>query len=361
VFNRNEGDAESTAGSDVQLTILDSLYSNKELEVDVLDCSDSGLVKFNSINSINSKCITGLKVSGYIRRIFPITIFNTLIFLYKKKPELIVKYNLYIQQLIAIIIYKLIFKSKIIVIIQDYRQGSFFTLRQRWMDKLCLKLLRFVDYCLPITNYISMEIPLPDYRKCTYSGGITRSCKNIVFDDNNIMKRQAVFAGYLSEYNGLDKIIDFWLNNNIQIKLIIYGDGPLKKIVENSQQKNKNIVYKGKVNQKIVMEEIQRSTFYFCLRYNKGIDSKYFYPSKFFIGLYSSAILLYNRFDGLMNEFDLDFPYILNDEIDQLGNLLNINDTDLLRKMALQQQNLLKEHKTWENIISECLKKVTQL
>ncbi|MAD75423.1 MAG: hypothetical protein CML20_11645 [Rheinheimera sp.] len=358
VFNCNEGDANSTAGSDVQLTLLESLNLNNELKVDVLDCSESGSVNFGG--DYQNK-IKGLKVGGYLRRIMPVTVLNALLYLYKNKPNLIVKYNLYIQQLVAIIIYRLLFNVKVIVVVQDYRKGKSFTVRQRLSDKLCIQLLRFTDYCLPITDYISDEIPLHKGRKKIYSGGVTRACENLILHKKNIMKKQAVFAGYLSEYNGLDVIVNFWLENDIKIKLVIYGDGPLKSFVENSQRKCEYIVYRGKVNQKVVMEEIQRSNFYFCLRYSKGIDSRYFYPSKFFIGLYSSSVLLYNRFECLLSDFDLDYPFVLDESFSGLANLLNSDDESLINNLAEEQQNILKNHKSWVQVLSESIKETYEL
>lgn len=357
VFNKYEGDADSTAGSDVQLTILESLVLDEKLNVNVFDCSASGDIKFESINT---ESVKGLKVSGYLRRLLPITTFHTLKHLYKVKPKIVVKYNLYIQQLLALIIYRMLFDTKVMVIVQDYRQGDSFTLRQRLTDSMCIKLLRFVDYCLPITSYISKRIPLKKDQKEVYSGGITKSCNELAFNNDRVIKKQAVFAGHLSEYNGLDEIISYWLENNISIDLVIYGDGPLRSLVENTEQRCKHIIFRGKVNQAEVLEEIQRSSFYFCLRYSRGIDAKYFYPSKFYIGLHSSAILLYNRFEGLLSDFDVDLPFVLSDDFTGLSELLYSDDQDLLENLNRKQQELLSHQKSWKEILGESIRKVIQ-
>jgi glycosyltransferase involved in cell wall biosynthesis len=66
-----------------------------------------------------------------------------------------------------------------------------------------------------------------------------------------------IYVGRLSEEKGIDLLLKAW--NNINFKLVIIGDGPLKHMVEESD--NPNIEYLGRQDKSQVLEYVKRASF----------------------------------------------------------------------------------------------------
>ena len=70
-------------------------------------------------------------------------------------------------------------------------------------------------------------------------------------------EQHAIFVGRLSEEKGVDLLLEAW--KEIDYKLLIIGDGPLKSVVEQSD--NPNIHYLGKLDKQNVLERVKKASF----------------------------------------------------------------------------------------------------
>ena len=101
-----------------------------------------------------------------------------------------------------------------------------------------------------------------------------------------------VFAGTLNKYNCIKEIVVAATNANV--KLDIYGDGPLKH--EIIPLLNEKIIYHGVVNDAIVREKIKNNSCILCLRSYDKFISNVSYPSKFVDAIkYGVPIIINNK------------------------------------------------------------------
>ncbi len=78
---------------------------------------------------------------------------------------------------------------------------------------------------------------------------------NSEFEYNN--ENYAIYIGRLSEEKGIDILLDSWSNKNR--KLLIIGEGPLRKKVECCN--NSNVIYLGKKDKQSVLELVTNASF----------------------------------------------------------------------------------------------------
>ena len=90
-----------------------------------------------------------------------------------------------------------------------------------------------------------------------------------------------VYSGTLIEYNSIRTLIETlsYLEGQ-NIVLDIYGDGPLKKYVENCVQRSNNIIYHGLVSNNQINSAIKQADLLINLRDTENYISKFAFPSK---------------------------------------------------------------------------------
>lgn len=94
-------------------------------------------------------------------------------------------------------------------------------------------------------------------------------------------KFRIVYSGTLIDYNSIDVLINTMSYLEEQnIVLDIYGEGPLKKHVENSAQKMNNIIYHGLVSNHQINCAIKEADLLINLRDTNSYVSKFAFPSK---------------------------------------------------------------------------------
>lgn len=88
---------------------------------------------------------------------------------------------------------------------------------------------------------------------------------NFCYDLNQKYQRrgneiQFIFIGRIVEVKGIRELLDIWMNEQIPYKLMIFGEGPLKKKLEEQSKSNKHIVWMGQQDQSVVFQELKNST-----------------------------------------------------------------------------------------------------
>lgn len=271
------------------------------------------------------------------------------------KPRIVIQYNSYLFENIAILIYGKLFGAKTCQIVQDIRVGDEFNWLARQQDRLANLLLKCFDYVLPITQAVADRFSLDKEKYHVFNGGITDKGFDLLKSVVDF-KESAVFAGALERHNGIDKLINFWIDRSPELDLHIFGRGGLTSFVVEASENNPRIKYHGFLPQDEIIEWQRTAKFNFCFRFSDGIDEKYFFPSKFFDLACAPGLLVVNNFRNLPS-FMADCGGVVA-TIDQFESLINISDGDV-KKISTARRAYVLENCSWIstlNIILDNLK-----
>jgi glycosyltransferase involved in cell wall biosynthesis len=359
-FNKNKR-AVSLAGDIVQKEIASCLNKNNNIDnsyylsMEPMPCWPNGPLL---IKSENSKDLEGRYI-GYINLpvikniIFAI---NILLEVILTKPCLVIQYNSYLFENIAILLSK-IFGCKTGLIIQDCRIGKIFSKFASWHDQLSNSLVKYFDYVLPVSDYFARTLGLKNNQYTVVPGGVTSFSSMLKPIDSVKFTNKAIFAGALEKHNGIDKIVDFWIKYEPKVELHIYGGGSLVEFVISAIDGSSNVFFHGVVSQRMVAEVQADSKFNFCLRYSEGLDERYFFPSKFFNVSMCPGLLLSNDFYGLPKDVvDEDFGLLI-DGFKNIQQCLELDD-DSIKNIAYQRIEIVKKYYSWEHHLEKIIEGV---
>lgn len=274
-----------------------------------------------------------------------------LFFIFSRRPEKIFIYNSYFFQNIAIYLYKFFFRrSKIAIFVQDVLPaGKGIRALQTMLDRHSLKFLASFDLILPISHSIidDFDIRTPSM---LIQGGLTDNIISLFSGTtaSTEKKRRAVFAGALEEYNGIGILLKQWVIQNPDVELHIFGKGTLANICQEYSKKYPLIIYHGFAHHADIQKFIAQSMYIFVLRYDIGIETKYFFPSKFWESLASDAIVLCNEFSNFPDDVR-QYCVLLTEDLSNLrASLASTLSSEATATIKKRQQYMLKNH-TWES------------
>lgn len=303
----NSNGASSTAGNQVQREIFHCLVNNS-LITNVFCYSMSPnsfwpkgplIVKSNNEGNIEFIGFINIPIIKHI--IFSYRIFLRLLSL---KPKLCIQYNPYVFENIALLLFKFfISKTFLVILIQDVfilnNRFGFFQFLTFFSQKISIFLSHYFNMIIPISYSIIEDFKFSPKKCYVFQGGLTEFAQKLMLKSNQHLDKIAVFAGSLELHNGVDLLIDRWLSIPINYKLHIFGSGSLEGIVRNASKNSNLIVFHGKQSEKIVLKWQLNATWNLCFRYSKGINQKYFFPSKFFNIICAPGALVTNDFYGI--------------------------------------------------------------
>ncbi len=351
----------SAAGNQVQLEILRQaeIFFNGENVSCLLHIPTSswpsdrlwisgGVLK--NILSLSYLNLPFIKSIYYALQIFLISL--------KTDINMVIKYNITFSEAIFLNLLKIFKKDiKIALVIQDVHSVTFGIKGLRGcLDFMAIHLSRRFDALIPVSENIKADFNLPSHKTYIFRGGITRQTRSF-YDMPPKIKIQsnsvpyAVFAGALEPYNGVDILINYWLVNKPSIQLKIYGNGSLANLIRRAEAiSSGSISFMGHVEESIVSKVISGATINFCLRYSRGINQNYFFPSKFFNLLAAPGILICNNF-GNLPEMPENFVGIVNDDLSNLKEVMGSAMKLSLNEICLSRRLWLTENCGWERVI----------
>ncbi|ERS11289.1 hypothetical protein Q673_11175 [Marinobacter sp. EN3] len=280
--------------------------------------------------------------------------FFMLLFLYfaRFRPSLTFHYNASISGQIFSLLSRA-FSSKSVLILQDVHCDPGFSFPvlfnpKRFLGFIDSKLLPVsFDFYVPITESCVFDFDLPATRCHVFSGAVLTT---YLQESQRYLRMPledfSVFAGALEEYNGVDILVKSWPSPGIlEHRLHIFGGGSLEPLVREMAIKNNNIVFYGFSPPELVRDHASRASFNFCLRYSRGLNQSYFFPSKFFDLICFNGILVCNRFLNIPEGFDPYLEYI--DE--ELEGLIDILKSDPVKSdhACDSKFEFLAENHTW--------------
>jgi hypothetical protein len=337
---RISGAAHSNAGQLIQEEILGALSSQETITSAFL----MPLVAYpnGNILYLNGKQNDSLNWLSYVN--LPIVkhitfSINLIIFLIKNKPSNIFSYNSYFFQNIAIILYRSLFSknTRWCTFVQDILPAnSGLKSIQRYLDRKSISLLKYCDLIAPVTQKIIDDFNI---KKTTIiiPGGITKAMLENVYNKSIFIENQKntnetkyIFAGSLTSYNGIDKLVDSWIKQNITSTLHVYGNGPLRQYIDTASKRCSTIKYHGPASHETVTNAYLEAKGIIVLRYSDGIEAEYFFPSKFFEAIISPCAVITNRFPGLQDQLTIGCNIIDEDlkNLREIIDQINIRTSD---------------------------------
>jgi len=352
----------SAAGAKVQTEIIDALgLAGEEVEAYIMPeipcwpkgrfikkgCSEENMHFLPVVNFALIK-----RATFFLQMAFYIAI---------EKPRRVIFYNSSIASCLLSILLKPI-KSQTILILQDVNGPLVFEVSLLASLKKCLnylnaKLLSFsYDYYIPITRSCITDLGLPLHRSAIFSGGVSLS--KISRDESPVqLDNYGVFAGALEQYNGVDLLVDKWpAQDRSPYKLHIFGSGSLSAYIVEAAKNNDNVIFHGFKPPSVVAEYLRFSRFNFCLRYSRGLNQSYFFPSKFFELLLLPGIFVCNRFENIPSEF-VDHIRFVGEDLSDLCDVIS-TDVEIATGERAGLVNTILERFTWCGFFYSFFKKV---
>jgi hypothetical protein len=265
------------------------------------------------------------------------------------RPTCIFIYNTSFIEALVFYLLKKYFKFKVILFIQDVNQNNFL---EKFINNYTFKFASNFDLLIPITSSIIEDFKLPEKKTILFSGG----CTEIAFKMQEICLKEeinlfpkAIFAGRLEKYNGIDKIVDYWIKNNINFELHIYGTGSYKSELISKLNLNPNIKYFGLVSDIDVFNIQLHSAINFCLRYSINLNQNYFFPSKLYNLMSAPGAVVVNNFNNIPDEM-LKYTILLEDDFSNLVEILE-NSTKYDKEFYNKRIIWLNQFANWKDLM----------
>ena len=357
-------DASSAAGNQVQKQILICMQDQIEGEVFCYSMTPLAAWPRGAI-ALKSHVEESVEFIGYLN--FPILkhlIFSIrlLVRLVIFRPSICIQFNSYLFENFVLLAYKFFTNNcNLAIIIQDVNcvstpsVSSIFRFKQL-MEFFSLRLAKRFDLVIPISSQIIDDFNFQDSKFILFKGGITEFSRLMIYDQSQvqILEDIVLFAGSLEPHNGIDILVEQWVKLGIDKPLHIFGRGSLSECIDKISKKNKQIVFHGFCSESVILEWQKKSKWNLCLRYSKGLNEKYFFPSKFFNIMCTSGIVLVNDFWGIPKELK---PYvtILNDDLSDLPQKLVSSNKSLNNEGVFNRHQILKTNYSWDSLMSRII------
>jgi hypothetical protein len=354
--------AYAASGSQVQLEIIKSIkkifsydsFTSFIFEPNKTWPFSSVYIKKNHNSEIFFHTYINIK---YIRELH--ILYKRIIQIILNKPDYIFIYNITFLESIIYNVFQKIYKFKVILFIQDINENNLLVIL---LNKLTFKLASNFDILIPITNNIIDDFNLPKNKCILFSGGFTEIAlkmqQNCLNNQSLKLYPKAVFAGRLEKYNGIDKLVDYWIKKNIKYELHIYGSGSYIKELEKIIHLNPKIRYFGLVSDIDVFNIQSHSTVNICLRYSIDLNQNYFFPSKIFNLLSAPGTVLVNNFNNIPIEM-LRYCDLLDEDFNNLNEILN-RSNDFNFYNYNKRIDWIKNFASWEELIKKIKLKLVQ-
>lgn len=295
-----------------------------------------------------------LNIAGVKRFVFSLYLFG---FLIRKKPHLVVKYNISIFEAVSLLFYRLL-RSEVylVAIVQDVhiqKNNNLLIKTMQYFELISLRLVSRFDMLIPISKKIANDFLFHENKTRVFNGGLTRQGRRLLADCGRNIEPYAVFAGALTPYNGIELLIKRWIIDEIDFKLHIFGKGVSEEFVINESVKSKNIIFHGFKSEEEVGDWQKKALINFCLRYSDGIDAGYFFPSKLFNVICAPGLVMANNFEGFPSDLQ-KYCIMLNDDLSDLSDKINEAKTfSKLSELRELRRVWIMHNGDWNTIVSD--------
>lgn len=327
--------ANSPAANQVQIEIIDSICKTFS-QSDVIASVNKPQRTWPYSQFFQKSQVVGkYKFQGYVNILFLkdiIIYFRHLLLILSFRPVVVFKYNITFFESLFLFSVKKIFRIKLVLFIQDVSyQDRKSSLIKKYLEIFAIKISSSFDVLVPITKDFLSDFRLNKEKCIVFQGGLTYQSKVLISSkvDFDVVSnsKYLVFAGALEDYNGIRDIVDYWINNTVDFNLHIYGKGTFENYIRDSTNKAENIKYFGFASESVIILDQLSAFGNFCLRNSKGINQKYFFPSKFFNVLACPGKSFVNDFHNIP-EMIKQNCYLLEDGLTNFNLIINSHNKE---------------------------------
>lgn len=224
---------------------------------------------------------------------------------------------------------------------------------RRMEDTRQINAISKFDALIPLTEHIAKDFA-PNTPYCVVEAGCSPSDYGNQVEERPVdAVKTVVFSGTLNELSGIELMLDAMLLVKDQhIVLNIYGDGPLRKYVEQQVQSRKNVKYFGRIENNQMLQ-VQRSAWLLvCPRKSDDFTTKYTFPSKVLEYICAGVPVLANRLMGIPTEYEDYLTYAKSerpeDWAQMLEQILSDKNYEIYKHKALIARKNVLNAKTWD-------------
>lgn len=217
------------------------------------------------------------------------------------------------------------------------------------------KLLKNIDGFILLTAQMAekMQLKVP----FTVMEGIAPSrLSNVVYSKKNDQKIKLLYTGSMNSQYGICVLLDAFAKlKNPDLELHLCGLGNAEKVVKEFAEKDKRIIFYGKVSHEEVLKFQSEADILVNPRQNNEEFTKYSFPSKNLEYLSSGKPLVAYKLDGIPEEYNEFFLFPENNSPEALAAVLdkvsNMTDKERevigerARKFVLENKNYLVQTK----------------
>ncbi|PKO98507.1 MAG: hypothetical protein CVU13_10135 [Bacteroidetes bacterium HGW-Bacteroidetes-8] len=317
----------------------------------IFDCEIGRIISIPFINIQFLKILTQ-QISFFI------TLLSQVLRLDKRKT-VILTYNAFIEISWPAKIISKIFNIPIFCLLADLPLPS---IKYRGFKKI-FSVFFFYATRLAIKNYAGLIVLNKNAQQFYASnlpylnihGGINPGDYESISSNNEIIdlptkERKILYVGSLIEYNGIETLLNaFHKIESKNLTLHIFGDGPMKTLVEHYSKIDDRIIYNGLMHNKSILLMQRKVDFLINARPINSFISKVTFPSKILEYLMSGTPVLSTRLDCLLNEYGQWLNFIGDDPITMSSDIFSIVNSDYkaLKTKAIKAREAIQESKNW--------------
>ncbi len=241
-------------------------------------------------------------------------------------------YNVYPPMSLPVLLATWLFGGRAIALVLDFPHNLSFEfvglrgLLQKmdvFLERRCLS--RFSGL-IALTQYVAKDFA-PDCPSLVLEGGVDPDDAYLEQDCavSALSSREHIcfFSGSLNEVNGVTLLLEaFRQITDPDYRLWIFGNGPLKPVVEEAAARDRRIVYWGFISNGQVVRLQKNAMVLLNARPSNQRITRYTFPSKLLEYMVSGRPVITTDLPGIPNEYH-EFVYILRDETPEgLSNMI---------------------------------------
>ena len=368
------------AGRKYQLNLLEYLHQKLKNDLDVViipSVPPYPMQKTIRIKAVVTFVTNELlaKSIGFIN--FPVlkqviqtfaVIKQVLVWCHKNKNEkkIILTFNFTMNTSFAALIARCLGKAKFIGYIVDppiMRQPNInlYNVLKNWYLDFGEHLLKRMDAAIIISKNIKDRF-LRDIPFIVVDNGFSEEAYqslHFLIKEQYREEKIVLFAGSLAEHNGTKQMVEtFEYFKGTKVYLWVFGNAELTQYVINASLLNPNIIYKGYIDNKKLLETLPYADLLLNPRppYNDGTDCTF--PSKITEYLISGVPVLSSRLGCFGDEYN-DLMYFIEDYSceNMAKEIQHILDLPIVEKKSHQEYTMkyMRENKTWSHLIDKIM------
>lgn len=283
-----------------------------------------------------------------------------------KGDKIILIYHAFLPFLLASINGKKKYADvKICLIMPDLPQYTgrnrnfLFKVLNNYNNKKLQECFKSVDSFVLLSKYMAEKLPIKDKHWVVIEGIYDNSSENSLVDEIPVNKDEKIilYTGTLHKKYGILNLLEaFKLLKNVNLRLVICGDGDSKNDIILAQKEDPRIIFKGSLNRDDVLNIQKQASLLVNARTSEGEYTKYSFPSKTMEYFASGVPTLLYKLPGIPEEY-YDYCFSLEGESifelsDKIAEILMLSESALY-EIGKKAQQFIFENK---NPIKQCSK-----